>query len=377
MRVALITENFLPKLDGVTRTLATLLEHLERHGHQAMVLGPQGGPHQYAGAPVFGAPGLPLPMYPELRMLFPPRGFERLLARFQPDVVHVVDPMALGAAGIRWARRLGVPVISSYHTNLAAYCDYYHLSALSAVVWSYRRFLHNQTTLTLCPSPSTATRLRSQEFARVAVWARGVDAQLFDPERRSTEWRERVAGDSSRTIVLYVGRLSYEKNLQSLLSAYLGVASEDTRLVLVGDGPARAELERTLAGRGVAFTGYLRGEQLAQAYASADVFAFPSLTETFGQVVLEAMASGLPVLAYNAEGVCDLVQPGETGMLVRSGDGAAFERGLAQLLADPAARASLGSAGHAAAVERRWDAVMDGLLDEYRRLVVVPGVLAA
>src|SRR5215813_13998312 len=166
MRVAITTENFLPKLDGVTRTLAMLLEHLQRRGHRALVLGPIDAPRRYAGARVIGVPGVPLPFYPELRLLFPWPTFARQLATFRPDVVHVVDPMMLGAAGIRWARRLSLPILSSYHTNLAAYCSYFHLGALEEPVWAYRRTLHNRCAATLCPSPSTAQQLLGRGFAR-------------------------------------------------------------------------------------------------------------------------------------------------------------------------------------------------------------------
>src|SRR5215472_5442299 len=173
MRVALVTENFLPKIDGVTRTLAMLLEHLQRQKHQTIVLAPEGAPARYAGAPVYGTPGLPLPMYPELRILLPPPRFKHLLQRFRPDVIHVADPMMLGAAAIFWAQRLGIPVVSSYHTNLATYLPYFHLGALTEPTWAYRRFLHAQCRVTLCPSPSTAQQLEQKGFSRVQVWPRG------------------------------------------------------------------------------------------------------------------------------------------------------------------------------------------------------------
>jgi glycosyltransferase involved in cell wall biosynthesis len=369
MRIALITENFLPKLDGVTRTVAMLLEHLQRHGHAALVLGPEGAPRRYAGARVISVPGLPLPFYPELRALFPAPRFERRVARFRPDIVHVVEPMLLGAAGIAWGQRLGVPVVSSYHTNLAAYCHYFRLGALAPTVWAYRRFLHNQCAATLCPSLSTARELRRQGFARVGLWPRGVDASLFSPAHRSESWRAQVAGDPHRPIALYVGRLSHEKNLSTLAHAWGGQMREDAHLVLVGDGPARADLERTLAGQSVTFTGYLRGEDLARVYASADLFAFPSLTETFGQVVQEAMASGLPVLGFDADGVRDLVRPGETGLLAPLDDEAAFARLLNELLAMPGERARLGAQARAVAESRTWESIMDGLLAEYEQVL--------
>jgi glycosyltransferase involved in cell wall biosynthesis len=366
MRVALVTENFLPKLDGVTRTLAMLLEHLQLRGHRAIVLGPQGAPEVYAGARVYGAPGVPLPMYPELRALFPTPDLEEGLVNFQPDVVHVAEPMLLGAAAIHWAQKLGAPLVSSYHTDLAAYCAYYQLGALAGPLWAYRRFLHNQCLHTLCPSPTTASQVAGRGIQRVGVWPRGVDADLFTPERRSTAWRARITGGADDApIVLYVGRLSAEKNIGALVAAFRALAETGAHLVLVGDGPARGELEQALGRQRVTFTGYLSGEALATAYASADVFAFPSLTETFGQVVQEAMASGLPVVGFDAGGVHDLVARERTGLLALAGDAGAFAAALAALVASPERRTRLGAQGRAFAVEHTWARVMDGLLEVY------------
>jgi glycosyltransferase involved in cell wall biosynthesis len=369
MRIAVVTENFLPKLDGVTRTLAMLLDHLRECGHQAIVLGPEGSPRRYAGFRVFPTRGIPLPFYPELRALLPTAEFNDRLSRFRPDVVHVADPMLLGAAGISWAQRIGVPLIASYHTNLAAYCAHYHLGALQPVVWAYRRMLHNQCSATLCPSPSTAREVARRGFTSVGIWPRGVDSRLFSPERRSASWREQVAGDPARTILLYTGRLSHEKNLDALVAAYRAVESAQTHLVLVGDGPARPDLERALRGRRVTFTGYLTGESLARAYASADVFAFPSLTETFGQVVLEAMASGLPVVGFEAEGVRDLVIHGETGLLSPVGAPRPFVEDLRTLIDAVSLRHLLGARAREVALSRTWTSVMDGLLDTYRSAI--------
>ncbi len=368
MRIALVTENFLPKLDGVTRTLAMLLEHLEREGHNVIVLGPEGSPRRYAGARIYCAPGMPIPFYPELRFLIPHPSLERRLARFHPDVVHVVDPMLVGAAGIKWAQRIGVPVVSTYHTNLAAYCAYYHLTALVAPMWGYRRLLHNQCVATLGPSESTARELRRQGFERVGVWPRGVDSQTFSPEHRSLEWRRRITGDAETPILLYAGRLSYEKNLNDLVAAFSAVSDTGAWLALVGDGPARADIQQALAGKRVIFTGYLKGEALSRAYASADLFAFPSVTETFGQVVMEAMASGLPVVGYDAEGVRDSVSNGETGILAPARDVHGFTRAIRLLLDDPERRYRQGLRARAHAEAQSWETLLDGLVGAYARI---------
>lgn len=376
MRVAILTENFLPKLDGVTRTLATLLEHLDRRGHSAILFGPEGGPQRYANAHVIGVKGPRLPFYPELRALVPLPRFGQRLAQFEPDVVHVAEPMLLGAAGIRWARRMRVPVVASYHTNLSEYCAHFHLGALGEAVWKYRRFLHAQCAITLCPSLSTQRELERRDFPRVTLWSRGVDSTLFGPARRSAAWRRVTTGADDGAIVLYVGRLSLEKNLLSLVDAFKAIEDEQVRLVLVGDGPARPELERVLAGHRATFTGYLRGEALAEAYASSDVFAFPSRTETYGQVVGEAMASGLPVVAFDADGVRDQVESGKTGLLAPAGDTQAFAQAVRSLVARPELRAALGIRARQVAAGRTWERVMDDLLDIYRQ-VAMPSLAQA
>jgi glycosyltransferase involved in cell wall biosynthesis len=371
MQIAIITENFLPKLDGVTRTLARLLEYLQSHGHKALLCGPESGMEEYAGAKIVGTAGVPLPFYPELRFNFFRPLFLRRLNEFQPDIVHLVDPVVLGTAGLAVARMLGKPLVSSYHTNLAAYCEYFGFSLLSQPMWSYNRFIHNQCALTFCPSPSTARMLRSQGFRRVRIWPRGVDTGLFRPERRNEATRAAWLHGEEKVILLYVGRISREKNLRLLVQAYLGMDHTRCHLVMVGDGPALSEVKQELAHVPATFTGYLQGEELARAYASADLFAFPSKTETFGQVVLEAMAAGLPVVALWAEGVCDLVENNRTGCLLES-DGlteaaqvAEYRRLLTRLVEDRELRRAMGMDAHQMASARSWDQAMSHLLQGY------------
>lgn len=375
MRVAIITENFLPKLDGVTHTLARLLKYLQTTGHQVLLLGPDGGIAYYAGAEVIGTIGLPFPLYPELKLnVFRPL-FMRRLKEFDPDIIHLVDPVFLGAAGLAATRLLQKPVVSSYHTNLAEYCEHFGVSLLTRLMWSYNRLIHNACSLTFCPSPSTAAKLRLQGFEHVRVWSRGVDTQFFCPERKSVEVRASwLAGrerPETKVILLYVGRVSWEKNLGLLVRAYQTMEHEHTHLVIVGDGPARLEMQEQLAGLPVTFTGYLRGQALATAYASADIFAFPSRTETFGQVVLEAMASGLPVAGLFAEGVRDLVDDGETGYLLNEPRLNEEERGrrycatLMQLVESKELRTNMGKAAAEEAQTRSWSQAMEQLMDGY------------
>lgn len=371
MRVAIITENFLPKLDGVTRTLARLLEYLQSHGHRALLLGPESGMTEYAGAEIVGTAGVPLPFYPELRFNFFRPLFLRRLSEFQPDVIHLVDPVVLGTAGLAVARMLGKPLVSSYHTNLAAYCEHFGFPMLVRPMWSYNRLIHNQCALTFCPSPSTATMLQTQGFQRVRIWQRGVDTALFQPGRRNEVTRAGWLNGEERVVLMYVGRISWEKNLRLLTSAYRQMDHTRSHLVIVGDGPALREVKQEVANLPVTFTGYLQGEELAHAYASADIFAFPSRTETFGQVVLEAMASGLPVVGLRAEGVRDIVADGETGYLLdtekltEQEQAAEYQQLLERLVERYELRQEMGMAAQRAASQRTWDEAMKRLLLGY------------
>ena len=386
MRIAIITENFLPKLDGVTRTLAMLLEHLQRQGHKALILGPESGMDQYAGAEVVGTFGLPIPVYPELKLNFFRPLFIRRLQAFQPDIIHLVDPAFLGAVGIAVANLLKKPIISSYHTNLAAYCRYFGAPFLTKPMWKYNRFLHNKCSLTFCPSPSTARILLAQGFQHVRIWPRGVDTSLFHPQRSSSALRRlwlKGASPMEKTIILYVGRVSWEKNLRLLVNTYRHMDHLRCHLVIVGNGPASTEMQRELAHLPVTFTGYLRGEALATTYASADVFAFPSLTETFGQVVLEAMASGLPVVGLLSEGVCDLIKHEHTGYLLNS-DGlseaeqvANYRQYLTRLIDNPAKRTVMGQQASKEAQQRSWYAAMESLVRGYEEVSKTNNISAA
>ena len=390
MRVAIITENFLPKLDGVTRTLAILLEYLQANGHQALLLGPDSGMQHYAGAELIGTAGVAFPFYPELKFNFFRPLFVRRLSEFSPDIIHLVDPVVLGAAGLVAARFLNKPLVSSYHTNLATYCSHFGFPLLTEPMWHYNRFIHNQCSLTFCPSPSTAAMLRSQGFQHLRIWPRGVDTTFFRPQRRSAALRsswlrackppmnrgtsEAEEQSDDKLILLYVGRVSWEKNLRLLVQAYQGLDHRRCHLVIVGDGPAYAEMQQLLADVPVTFTGYLSGDALADAYASADIFTFPSRTETFGQAALEAMASGLPVVGLDAEGVCDLVTDGLTGLLdAQRADEkeqtASYRELLEQLINDHSARQAMGEAALANARKRSWPEAMQCLLQGYEEAI--------
>jgi glycosyltransferase involved in cell wall biosynthesis len=365
MRVALICETFLPDVNGVTTTLCRLLEHLQRNGHEALLFAPHGAPAEYAGVPVIPLGGMPLPMYPEVKLTPPQPGITAQLRRFKPDLLHLVGPAVMGVMVPTIARNLRLPLVASYHTDFGAYSRHYGLGFLQRGVNAWLRWIHNSCRVTLCPSTYTLRSLRSFGFRRLRIWGRGVDTERFHPRNRSLAWREAVGAQPDEHLLLYVGRIAAEKRVDLLPEALAGLPN--TRLVLVGDGPHRAELERRCAGLPVRFTGYLKGDDLATAYASADTFVFPSDTDTFGQVIQEAMASGLPVVGARSGGTLDLVRDGRTGSHFTPGDAADLRTRLQLLAHDNAARASMGEAGRAAAEGRSWPKVMDELLVHYRR----------
>jgi glycosyltransferase involved in cell wall biosynthesis len=368
MRIAIFSETFLPKWDGVANTVSHLLEHLANRGHQSLMFAPEGAPERYAATPIRGLPSLAFPLYPDLRLVPPVFNVERELRAFAPDLVHVVNPAFLGLVGLRQARALGLPLAASYHTDLPGYTTTYGVGLLKETVWSYFRWLHNQAALNLAPSHFTKRQLEAHGFQRVKVWSHGVDTERFHPRHRSAAWRRRLTGGHpDAPLLLYVGRLAPEKRLDWLRPLLDGLPG--TRLALVGDGPIRTELETLFAGSPTVFTGYLQGEELSHAYASADLFVFPSDSETFGNVVLEAMASGLPVIAAGAGGPVDLVQDGYNGYLFEASRQEALLILTRRYLSDARATQRLARNARTYAETQRWDVVNDLLLDDYQLLI--------
>jgi glycosyltransferase involved in cell wall biosynthesis len=371
VRIALFTEVFLPKWDGVVNTLSHLLEHLESRGHQSILFAPEGGPDHYAGTPIISFPGYPFPLYPELKMVVPPYlNVHEQLEAFRPDLIHLVNPVLLGISGQRYARKVGIPVVASFHTDLGGFAEKWGLGMFSEPIWGYLRWIHNQADLNVCPSHATADELVGQGFENVRVWPRGVDTVQYHPEYRNPAWRERLGVDRpDAPLLLYVGRLSVEKRIK-WIRPVLDLMPE-VRLAIVGDGPERPELEEYFAGTPTTFPGFLRGHDLAQAYASADLFVFPGANETLGNVVLEAMASGLPVVAAGSGGPLDLVSDGETGILFDPNDPQALVDAAVGLLKDQALARRYGATGRLHAEARTWETTLDTLLGDYAELIQV------
>lgn len=368
MRIAFFTETFLPKIDGIVNTLCYLLQHLAARGHTSLLFAPEGGPAKYAQTPVIGLGAIPFPLYPELKLVPPHVDVSRRLAAFRPDLIHVLNPCSLGVVGLNQARTLQVPVVASYHTDIPGFAVRWGFGLFREPLWAYLRWLHNQADLNLCPSRVTQLELEAQGIQRTRIWSRGIDTSRFNPAQRSQAWRLRLSGGQpDAPLLLYVGRLSPEKRVDWLCSVL--AALPQVRLAVVGDGPARPELERLFAKTPTVFTGYLQGDELAQAYAAADVFVFPAANETLGNVVLEAMASGLPVVAARAGGVLDHVVEGETGLLFEPESQEALIAAVSRLASDEKYARQLGSSGRTRVQPQSWAAVLDGLLVDYAALI--------
>ena len=319
MKIALFTETFLPKVDGIVTRLKHTVEHLQENGDQVLIFCPQGGLREYKGAKIYGVSGMPLPLYPELKLAFPRPSLGFALERFKPDLVHVVNPAVLGVGGIYYAKKMDIPLVASYHTHLPQYLHHYGLGALEGVLWELLKLAHNQAALNLCTSTAMVKELVNRDIERVDLWQRGVDTDMFQPYLASKQMRNRLSqGHPEDPLLLYVGRVSAEKQIDKIKPILQSIPN--CRLAIVGNGPAREELETYFADTPTNFVGYLHGLELASAYASADAFVFPSATETLGLVLLEAMAAGCPVVAARSGGIPDIVTDGVNGYLFDPND---------------------------------------------------------
>jgi len=314
MRVALFTETFLPKVDGIVTRLRHTIDHLQRNGDQVLVIAPDGGLTEYKEAKVYGVTGFPLPLYPELKMALPRPAIGYALEKFQPDIIHVVNPAVLGLSGIFYSKTLNIPLIASYHTHLPQYLQHYGLGMLEGLLWELLKGAHNQAKLNLCTSTAMMEELTAHGIERVDLWQRGVDTETFHPDLATPQMRSLLSQNHPESpLLLYVGRLSVEKEIERIKPILQAIP--DARLALVGDGPHRQALEKYFAGTNTYFVGYLMGQELGAAFASADAFIFPSRTETLGLVLLEAMAAGCPVVAARSGGIPDIVTDGVNGYL--------------------------------------------------------------
>ncbi|GAB3694728.1 glycosyltransferase family 1 protein [Actinocorallia lasiicapitis] len=363
MKVAIVAESFLPRVNGVTNSVCRILDHLAARGHEALVVAPAPGPDSHAGFPVRLVPGFALPVYKSFTVGVPGRQVEHALRDFRPDVVHLASPVVLGAAGATAARKLDIPPVAVFQTDLAGFFRRYGFRGTDAMLWSWLRRIHSRADRTLAPSLPTLRELEEQGFPRLALWGRGVDQVAFNPAHRSDELRARLA-PAGETLVGYVGRLAPEKQVE-LLARLVGVPG--ARLVVVGDGPAEERLKRLLPE--AVFTGFQSGLDLSRTLASLDVFVHTGANETFCQTVQEALASGVPVVAPAAGGPLDLIRPGVNGLLFQPSNGTSLREAVTTLVSDTAMRARLAAGTLPSVRPRTWEAVCDQLLSHYSEVI--------
>ncbi len=376
MRVAVFTETFLPKLDGIVTVICLLLDHLAERGVESVIVAPKLSDMQQDGQTrVISGPGITLPFYPELKVGPPTLSTYSELKAFDPDVAHLIHPALIGLGGMMMAKRMGVPTLASFHLDLARITRYFHLGFLEPLTNLYTRLIFNRADYTLAPSRLVQRQMLESGVREVGLWKRGVDAERFNPRYYDADMRYALSGGNpDDTVLLYVGRLSTEKQLDTIKAVL--ERAPGTRLALVGDGPARESLKKHFAGTKTVFMGYLKGEPLSQAYASADIFVFASALESFGLVVVEAMAAGLPVVASRVGGVPDVVEVGRTGYTFDVGDVDAMVEGVRKIAVSRAHIREMGEAARAFAETQSWPAMMDEVIAHYARLIEANKVAA-
>lgn len=368
MRIAYFTESLYPHVDGVSRTLARLFSSLEKRREDFLIFSPFVPDRSVAWAPrVRRVRNVRFPLYTDYRVSIPPpgRAARRELATFSPELVHVVSPTPMALWAQRWARRRGIPVVASFHTNFVSYFRYYGVPWLETGGWRALRAFYARCEKIYVPSWSMIRELEAQGIEHVELWSRGIDLARFAPNHRDATLRERIGAAEGAPLVLLVSRLVKEKDLADLVAMerILRTRGVGFRLALVGDGPMREELESSLPD--ARFAGHCSGQELARWYASADVFVFPSTTETLGNVVLEALASGLPSVVSDRGGPQDLIRHGENGFVVPANSPEELADRVEALIRDPHLRSRMSHAARASAVERDWEEINGALLQSY------------
>lgn len=366
----MFSETFLPGTDGIITRLLATLRHLSEEGHEVLVFAPAGGPDTYASARIVGVPEFRFFLYKEKNFAFPRPFVGRELKKFEPDLIHVLNPAFLGLGGIYYAKRMNIPLIASFHTNVPAYARHYGLNWLEPALWWYFRTLHNQAQINLCTSKAMQQELLGQRFHNVGLWERGVDVEMYSGATFDEGMRHRLMGEAANPdhrLLLYVGRLAAEKGIEKL--RHVLDSDERIHLAIVGDGPHRQALEQTFRGTKTVFTGYLHGNELATAYASADGFVFPSTTETLGLVLFEAMAAGIPIMAADSGPTREVLEEGRAGVIFNSNDNGDICRAAEALLFNEQTKSAVSARGREIAATLDWAGPTNQLLGHYERLM--------
>lgn len=371
MKIAIFTDTFDPDINGVARTLKRFTDYLNGQNITFKIFAPKTGANEYASSHIHRFKSLSFFLYPECRLAFPNLlHIKTELQNFSPDLIHVATPFNIGLCGAYYAKKLNIPLVGSYHTDFDHYLQFYNLEFLSKFVWKYMHWFHRPFKKLFVPSNETLDQLKRHGFMNLEIWGRGVDCNLFHPHYDKQMVRERY-GIQKKYLLTYVGRLAPEKDVNTLLTVANSIPAEineQIQWLMIGDGPLREEMQKE-APANMIFTGYLKGEQLAEVYSASDLFVFPSPTETFGNVVLESLASCTPAIGANSGGVKNIIQEGATGFLCEPGNVQQFTNAILQLIQNDSLRNQMGIAGRQYASTQKWDTIFENLLWSYSDVI--------
>ncbi len=369
LRVACFAATMQPEQDGVTRVLYRLIDAMNRFGVEAVFFSPAIPPASEQPVIMHRVPSVAFPLYPQYRLALPGYGsFERILRSYQPDILHIHSPCSLGMAAARYGEQFGIPVVATYHTHFASYAKYYRIRILEGCAWKLMKRVYNRCQRIFVPSLPIIAELEQRGIRNLEFLPHGTDTRTFHPRFRSAEWRQTMS-PGGKSILFYAGRLVWEKDLRTLIGVYdlLSRRRKDWVLVIAGDGPIRGELEAAMPD--ARFPGYLSGQDLSVAYASSDVFVFPSTTETFGNVMLEAMASAVVPVCASEGGACGVVEDGVTGFVTRPRDPADIAAKVEFLLDNPGVRCEMGRSAFTFAGTRTWGKIFTRLFAAYAEVI--------
>ncbi|AIK40393.1 glycosyltransferase family 1 protein [Bacillus pseudomycoides] len=371
MRVAIFTDTFTPQVNGVANTLDRLTLYFQKQNIAYSVFAPQHTAEDDFVANVNKMRSIPLKiLYPECRFAFPTPRIKRELLNFQPDIIHVATPFNMGLCGMYYAKKLNIPLVGSYHTDFDSYLQYYKIEFFSNMLWNYLKWFHSSMQKNFVPSPETLQQLTQKGFRNLYIWGRGVDCSLFHQAYNKDLFRKKY-NITAPYILSYIGRIAPEKDietLRTLIHTTIKERKDNIHWLIAGDGPLAEELRETLPAN-VTFTGYLQEENLAEAYACSDLMIFPSATETFGNVVLESLACGTPVVGANSGGVKNIITDGKTGFLCEPKNSNSFLSSIYQLLNNEEMRKQMGIAARFYATTQSWDEIFHGLYMQYEEVL--------
>lgn len=367
MRIAIFTDTYVPEVNGVAKTLKRFTDYLSDQNIEYKVFAPQSRKVDMFSNHVYSIKSFPFFLYPECRVAFPNLlQLREEVKLFNPDIIHVTTPFNMGLSGLHLAKRLKIPVVGSYHTDFDKYLEYYDLHFLMDMLWKYMRWFHDPLRKIFVPSMDTLEKLQHKGFRNLSIWPRGIDATVFHPNYDAEVIREKY-NIKEKYILAYVGRIAKEKDvllLPEIAEKLPNHVKDNVHWLIAGDGPVKDELEQ-MAPSNMTFAGFVEGENLANIYAAADLFVFPSPTETFGNVVLEALACGTPVIGADAGGVRSIVKSGINGILCEEKDSTDFVQAIVSLLSREKARKVMSENGVRYAQAQSWDKIFRNLLMEY------------